>query len=306
MKKQILLILIFSQSILSFSQSKKERIELLNYKIDSLLSVLKHRRYDLEENISHLNNTTRKETSRTNEEKIIQKTEITNIESEKNNLSLKQQQIDAELKKNIQLKLEKEKKLILLKDSLIYLSNSYVSKKRKITTSLIGEHKIERVSRLIGANGMEDFYFENNKWKASGSSIYQAMRRPYKVDITNEDLSVLNTLKIIVNKDLSINLISKNQIILTIPYNDELNLFEVSKLGGDHLYEISLDDKINQNTIFFEGSLIYSALQYDEDKLKYGLVPHYNLLFKYNFKEKKMVITSNSFDESGWHNYYFK
>ena len=305
MLKKILHIFIFTQSILSFSQSKKERIEMLSYKIDSLGSVIKQRMYDLEEVINRSNNIIRKEIFMTDEEKQLQKKELTHIESEKNNLRLRQQQIDAELERIIQSKLEKEKKLNLLRDSLDILSKSYVSKKRKITTGLIGEYKIEKVSRLIGANAMEDFYFENKKWKASGSSISQARRQPYKVDITNEDLSILNTLKIVVNKDLSIDLISKNQIILTIPYNDENNLFEVNKLESDKSYESSLYDKISQNTIFFEGCLIYSELQYNEDKLKFGLVPHCSLLFKYNLLEKRFIITSDSFELSGFHDYYF-
>jgi hypothetical protein len=304
MLKHILHILILTNSILSFSQSKKEKIEMLNYKIDSLRTVINQRTYDLEENINQSNNKIRNEKFITDEEKQLQKKELTNIESEKNNLILKQHQIDTELERNIQSKLEKEKKLILLKDSLDILSKSYVSKKRKITTGLIGEHKIERISRLVGANGMEDYYLENKKWKASGSSIFQAMRRPHKVVITNEDLSILNTLKIVVNKDLSINLISKNHIILTIPYNDENNLFEVNKSNSDKSFYLSFDDKISQNTSFYEGSLIYSALQFDEDKLNYGLVPYNNLLFKYHLIEKKFIITSDSMN--GWDDYYFK
>jgi hypothetical protein len=90
----------------------------------------------------------------------------------------------------------------------------------EILSKLVGEHYLESISGFAGANTLYDYEKKNGKWIASGSSISAGMREGFKITISAQDLSRLNTMKLILNPDLSLQLYVGNKLILTAPFAD--------------------------------------------------------------------------------------
>lgn len=86
---------------------------------------------------------------------------------------------------------------------------------KEILSKLVGEHYLESISGFAGANTLFDYEKKNGKWTASGSSNNGGMREGYKIPITAKDLSRLNTMKLILNPDLSLQLYVGNKLIIT-------------------------------------------------------------------------------------------
>ena len=89
--------------------------------------------------------------------------------------------------------------------------------KKEILSTLVGEHYLESISGFAGANTLYDYVKKNGKWTASGSSINRGMREGYKISISAQDLTRLNTMKLILNPDLSLQLYVGNKLIITAP-----------------------------------------------------------------------------------------
>jgi hypothetical protein len=93
---------------------------------------------------------------------------------------------------------------------------------KEILSKLVGEHYLESISGFAGANALFDYYKKNGKWIASGSSLNGGMREGYKIPITAQELSFLNTMKLVLNPDLSLQVYAGNKLFITVPfaYND--------------------------------------------------------------------------------------
>ncbi len=91
---------------------------------------------------------------------------------------------------------------------------------KEILSTLVGEHYLESISGFAGANALYDYEKKNGKWTASGSSINAGTREGYKITISAQDLSRLNTMKLVLNQDLSLQLYVGNKLIITAPFSD--------------------------------------------------------------------------------------
>jgi hypothetical protein len=91
---------------------------------------------------------------------------------------------------------------------------------KEILSKLVGEHYLESISGFAGANALYDYEKKNGKWTASGSSINAGTREGYKITISAQDLSRLNTMKLVLNQDLSLQLYVGNKLIITAPFSD--------------------------------------------------------------------------------------
>lgn len=89
--------------------------------------------------------------------------------------------------------------------------------KKEILSTLVGEHYLESISGFAGANTLYDYVKKNGKWTASGSSINRGVRETYKISISAQDLSRLNTMKLVLNPDFSIQIYAGNKLIITAP-----------------------------------------------------------------------------------------
>jgi len=91
---------------------------------------------------------------------------------------------------------------------------------KEILSKLVGERYLESISGFAGANALYDYEKKNGKWTASGSSINAGTREGYKITISAQDLSRLNTMKLVLNPDLSLQLYVGNKLIITAPFTD--------------------------------------------------------------------------------------
>ena len=99
-----------------------------------------------------------------------------------------------------------------------------LSQKKSTLIKLKGEHKLSSISGFMGVNTMLDYYIENGKWIASGSSNSGGMREGYDIELSKEDLKKLQSMKIFVSDDLSISLICDNKEYFKSPFQeDEMN-----------------------------------------------------------------------------------
>ena len=91
---------------------------------------------------------------------------------------------------------------------------------KEILSKLVGEHYLESISGFAGASALFDYLKKNGKWTASGSSNNGGMREAYKITISAQDLSRLNTMKLVLNPDFSAQLYVGNKLIITAPFTD--------------------------------------------------------------------------------------
>jgi hypothetical protein len=91
---------------------------------------------------------------------------------------------------------------------------------KEILSKLVGDHNLESISGFAGANTLFDYVKKNGKWTASGSSISQGMREGYKISISAQELSRLNTTKLVLNPDFSVQLYTGNKLIITAPFSN--------------------------------------------------------------------------------------
>ena len=142
----------------------------------------------------------------------------------------------------------------------------------------------------MGANTLVDYFIENGKWKASGSSNMGGMREGYDIELLKDDLKKLQTMKIVVSEDLSVSLYCNNKEYFKAPFKEDgfsyslkhmsENLKANSTFIDDYLYFYAKDNftetelenldivgvladavvvKYNTKTNEFEMSLFYSA-----------------------------------------------
>ena len=91
---------------------------------------------------------------------------------------------------------------------------------KEILSKLVGEHYLETISGFAGANTLFDYEKKNGKWTASGSSNNGGRREGYKITISAQDLSRLNTMKLVLNSDFSAQLYVGNKLIITAPFTN--------------------------------------------------------------------------------------
>ena len=161
-----------------------------------------------------------------------------------------------------------------------------ISKKKEILQNAIGEYQLTSISGAMGANTMFDTEKVKNKWLSTSSSISEAMREAYDIELNKSDIKLLNSLKIEVNQDLTVKLTAGNKVIVESKYIDngmdykinaksELNerlesLSPSTVLEGDNLM-ILANDHIDYSTIL-TGS--------------FDVITSDNMTLYYNVKEK--------------------
>ena len=131
------------------------------------------------------------------------------------------------------------------------------SSKKDLLTSLIGEHSLQSISGFMGANTMMDYTQSNGKWTASGSMLSNGMREPYNIDLSKTDLQKLNSMKIIVTSDLSVEFSCNGKIYFTAPSNESRMEYSLKKSPKD--YGTSMPENLQPNSTFVDGDLYLFA-----------------------------------------------
>jgi len=125
--------------------------------------------------------------------------------------------------------------------------------KANILEALIGEHKLQSANALLGANTMVDYYIEDGQWYASGSANEGGERFGYDIDLDEDELDKLQTMKIVVDDDLTVNLYCQGEPIFRIPFIEDGMDFNLEKPVEDY---IMMPEGLSEETLV-EGSYLY-------------------------------------------------
>lgn len=235
-----LFLLVFSTV---FSQNKKQQLEALTARYDSLTAVLVTERATSTRSINAL--TTSVEQLTTQIESLT--AEIARLNSDK---------------RANQLKLNTATEQLALLTAQLMQKNDTIkqlkappSLKRKLLTSLVGKHQLSAISASSGANTLLDFYKENGKWKADGSSIHEGTREGFDIELIQDDYDKLASYAITVQADLTVVISCKNKPYFTIPFNDNGMLFDLNT-ANDYLI---LPPNLSEITTFQADKLFLFA-----------------------------------------------
>lgn len=108
------------------------------------------------------------------------------------------------------------------------------SAKKKLLTAMIGKHKLNSISGLVGMNAMFDFVVKDGIWKGEGSSNEGGEREGYDLEIGDTELEKLNSMCIVVSEDLTVSLEINGTSICKIPFDEKLKEFKIDK-ANEHL-----------------------------------------------------------------------
>jgi outer membrane murein-binding lipoprotein Lpp len=226
-----------------FGQNKKQQLETLTARYDSLTAVLVTERATSTRSINAL--TTSVEQLTTQIESLT--AEIARLNSDK---------------RANQLKLNTATEQLALLTAQLMQKNDTIkqlkappSLKRKTLTSLVGTHPLMAISASAGANTLLDFYKENGKWTADGSSIHQAQREGFDIELIQDDYDKLASYTITVQADLTVVIACKNKPYFTIPFNDNGMLFDLNT-ANDYLM---LPPNLSETTTFQADKLFLFA-----------------------------------------------
>jgi hypothetical protein len=128
--------------------------------------------------------------------------------------------------------------------------------RKEVLQSMIGEHQLNQISALMGANTMVSFHPEQGEWSGSGSSLSMGQREAYNMEISAEQRTMLKNCKIVVENDLSVHFVVNGKKLLSVPFNEKSMMYSVSQ----PITEVyTLPGDISPNTNFVENEL-YLAL----------------------------------------------
>ena len=131
-----------------------------------------------------------------------------------------------------------------------------ITRKEALLQALKGKHSLSAISGFSGANTMYDYTQTNQVWDAHGSSIHQARREPFDIVLDAEEVSILQGLQISVQKDLSVDVMVNDTSIISIPFNPNGLLLELSR--KPEAYIMGVPDSLTPSTTLI-NELLYLA-----------------------------------------------
>lgn len=243
MQKTVLLFVSLFVCSLVFAQNKKQQIEVLTLRIDSISAVLHTERAVSDLKITELTTTVDSLNKR-----------VADLNKE---LTAAQQEMKVTTNKLNDAKaiISDLEKVLSLKNDTIKQLKAPPSLKRKTLTSLVGTHHLKSISASAGANTLLDFYKENGKWIADGSSIHEGTREGFDIELIQDDYDKLASYTITVQADLTVVIACKNKPYFTIPFNDNGMLFDLNT-ANDYLM---LPPNLSETTTFQADKLFLFA-----------------------------------------------
>jgi len=142
-----------------------------------------------------------------------------------------------------------------------------IDPKKAILEKVYGDHLLTSISALSGANTLYDYTKSHDDWYAEGSSISRARRIPFDIDLGPKELSILNSLIIRVKKDQSVDLLCKNKVLFSVPFENDVNNFKLSKSNEEYIMGVpkglSAENNIIDNKLYLtaKDQLPYSELK---------------------------------------------
>lgn len=241
--KVLLLFLLFSISFFScLGQNKKQQIEILTVKLDSMQSLIESERdialktmISLNERIKSLESDLRILEAKCDRQSKQDEKEINRLEKILDSLNIE--------------------KSIIPNDVEISHENldSISITKKEVLTQAIGVYKLHSISGALGVNTLFDTYKESGRWKSFSSNVIDGKREATQIKLTNKDAMLLNDLVLEVDKNLHIKLLSGRKLLVEIPFNENGMDYKVESDTNSYFKDY------NSNTIFSENQLILLA-----------------------------------------------
>jgi hypothetical protein len=79
---------------------------------------------------------------------------------------------------------------------------------------------------------MSEIDLAHGRWRSSASSLVGGMRQGHRYLLTDRDKQALSSLRLIVNSDLSVSLMTNRRLIATFPYTDA-SVFDLDSVQID-------------------------------------------------------------------------
>ncbi|MCH2044035.1 MAG: hypothetical protein MK212_07805 [Saprospiraceae bacterium] len=140
------------------------------------------------------------------------------------------------------------------------------SKKKALLKKMIGTHKLKAIEGLSGVNTMMEYNLNDGKWSASESSNVGGEREAYDIELSADQLSLLNTMQLTVKDDLTIVLSSKDTDHFSVTYQEKGMAYKAQgEISGG-----SIPKELNAETDFFgdSGNLYLYLKAGTEDDVK--------------------------------------
>ena len=186
--------------------------------------------------------------------------------------------------------------------------NHNLERKGALLSKLVGKYSLLSISGAVGANGMFDYLVEDGRWSASGSSISQGMREPYDIDLTANQLRQLESMRIVVKKDLSVDVVCDEKIFHSSPFNADGLDYSLSKPPADFI--LNVPKELTTKSTFIGDDLYLMA----RDSISYNELLRCNiadidadsLVLRYNLKSKGFQLSMFYGDCCDSSTYFFK
>ncbi len=304
--KILIAILFFGFYSMTFAQSKKEEIEILKLRTDSLNRVISNERISNKESITLLNesiNNLKKELADSLKSlellKIQNKNLIAEASKQKNEYNKKETEYQ---KRNEELnaKLTRLDAAIQKLNDSIRILNSPKSDKYKALSSMIGDHNLSTIEMNSGMNTLIDYYIENGKWKVDASANYDGQREPIQMKISPQILQKLSSLKMRVNEDMSLSLLCNSIEIVKVNYSENGPDVQLEQPREDYMM---IPSELSSTSFNFENQIYLFASDVNDSVLT-EFAPYeeanLNTFIIYINKSSKAIylITTNGMDQA--------
>ena len=164
--------------------------------------------------------------------------------------------------------------------------------KKEVLENAKGVYYLNSISGLAGANQMYETYKENNKWVSNNSGNNGGERATDEFKLSKQDLSLLNSIRIEIDNDLTIRLFAGDNQLLASSFiangmdyrvkekqkeqmNEELAKLSPTTLMLDKKYIIIADDEIDFSK-FINGNFRIKTAE--------------NLILRYSVEEKNFTL----------------
>jgi len=128
--------------------------------------------------------------------------------------------------------------------------------KSELLAGLVGEYQLSSAYGSAGANTMYDYQKIGNVWAVSGSSISAGVREGFELEVTDDEINRLNTMKIIVHDDYSVSLECEGETLIEVPYKNDGMKYMLHNSAEDY---IMLPEGISEDFTFDSDYLYFYA-----------------------------------------------
>ena len=139
-----------------------------------------------------------------------------------------------------------------------YQQEEEIFEKQALLIDLQGKHPLSSISGFAGANTMYDYLKKSGSWEAEGSSIHQARREPFEIELGPPEYAILNGLQVFVKNNLSVEVLVGDSSILNIPFNPKGAFIHLS--GNTEDYVLRIPDTLSSSSTIIDDEL-YIAVE---------------------------------------------